>query len=155
VPKRQRAKASEVLAAAEVEARSFDLSELAHAFVSGFGGVEAFASACMQEYRASKPGTIARYKLLDSMTRIIVRAAEKAAPQTEAGNLSDEELHEALVSELKRRHIVVEESDEQPQEEVFEVPGGVSEDVRLASGNGRAEVPPEGAGEPEPRRMAA
>ena len=122
MPRRKRIKPSEVLAAAQVEANHFDLSELAHEYVAKMGGVKMFVAEHVQEYQASKQGTIARYKLWDSMVRIVLRAAEQQAPQTEAGDMSDDELHEAMLSELEKRGMVVEEEDTELEEDTADAP---------------------------------
>lgn len=110
----RRIKPSELFSASKIESKRFDISELAHEFVEQFGGVHKFVQEYMHEFRTSKPGTIVRYRLFDGCMKVILRAAEANKPQTEIGNLSDDELQGALIAALKLRDVPIDDEEEEP-----------------------------------------
>ncbi len=90
MPKR---KPSEVMELAETARASLDVSELAHALMTQFGGTAEFARHYIAEYNAAKPGSIAKGKMLESVLRIVNLAhASHKGDGDDVDSLTDEQL---------------------------------------------------------------
>lgn len=80
----------------------FDSSSLLASIVEHWGGPQALAASLYQDYRAAKPGTMTRQRIIELISRLTVQVTNHGMAQAkDPSNLSDEELLEEAELILK------------------------------------------------------
>lgn len=108
-------KPSEAINAFLKSGRGINVAELAEELISAFGGSREFARTYHTEFKeGTKPGGIARSKMLDGVLRIITAAgAQNKGQKGDVSVLSDEELSEELCRLLRKQGLEIPDAQEE------------------------------------------
>lgn len=92
---RQRRKASDVLEPIIAAGRALKVGDLAEELISAIGGTKEFAKLYAEELKTgTKPGSVARARMLDGVLRIVGQASsQNKGMERPEDQLTDAELH--------------------------------------------------------------
>jgi len=76
-------------------------AELLECIMENFGGVRGFSNMLMKQYIDAPPGSRMRTSMLESITRLVVKAAETGGTAKPVSLMTDEELEASMAKRLE------------------------------------------------------
>jgi hypothetical protein len=76
-------------------------SELLECVMENFGGVRGFSNLLFKQYLEAAPGSRMRTSMLESITRLVVKASETGGTAKPVSLMTDDELEQAMAKKLE------------------------------------------------------